>query len=113
MHVVPVSILDPLGRTFPLVRTEHRTAPRGDMRGRRSKFEIGNPLAAERMTRHRLAAGLYAPLRIVLHENEQARAVFEYDLPSSLFSQFGDERVAKTGCELDEELKQVLMTAAG
>jgi hypothetical protein len=76
-------------------------------------IRIGNPLIAERMTRHRLAAGLYAPLRIVLYEDEQGRAVFEYDLPSSLFSQFGDERVAKTGRELDEELKQVLMAAAG
>jgi hypothetical protein len=65
------------------------------------------------MTRHRLATNLYAPLRIVLHEDEQGRAALEYDLPSSLFSQFGDERVAKTGRELDEELKQVLMTAAG
>ncbi|MEJ0066091.1 MAG: DUF302 domain-containing protein [Caulobacteraceae bacterium] len=77
------------------------------------QFEIGNPLTAERMTRHRLAAGLYAPLRIVLYEDEQGRAVFEYDLPSSLFSQFGDENVAKTGRELDEELGQVLMAAAG
>jgi Domain of unknown function DUF302 len=48
------------------------------------QFEIGNPLTAERMTRRRLAAGLYAPLRIVLYEDEQRRAVFEYDLPSSL-----------------------------
>jgi hypothetical protein len=70
-------------------------------------------LTAERMTRHRLAADLYAPLRIILHEDERGRAVFGYDLPSSLFSQFGDERVAKTGREFDEELKQVLMTAAG
>ncbi len=77
------------------------------------QFEIGNPLTAERMTRHRLGAALYAPLRIVLYEDEQGRAVFEYDLPSSLFGQFGDERVAKTGRELDEELKQVLMAAAG
>jgi hypothetical protein len=77
------------------------------------QFEIGNPLTAERMTRHRLAAGLYAPLRIVLYEDEQGRAVFEYDLPSSLFSQFGDEEIAQTGRELDEELKQALMSAAG
>ncbi len=53
------------------------------------------------------------PLRIVLYENEQGRAVFEYDLPSSLFGQFGDERVAEVGRELDEELRQVLMAAAG
>jgi hypothetical protein len=77
------------------------------------QFEIGNPLTAERMTRHRLPAGLYAPLRIILYEDEQGRAVFEYDLPSSLFGQFADERIAKTGRELDDELKQVLMAAAG
>jgi hypothetical protein len=77
------------------------------------QFEIGNPLTAERMTRHRLAAGLYAPLRIVLYEDEQGRAVFEYDLPSSLFSQFGDGAVSEIGRELDDELKQVLMAAAG
>ncbi len=77
------------------------------------QFEIGNPLTAERMTRHRLAAGLYAPLRVILYEDEQGRAVFEYDLPSSLFNQFGDEGVAEIGRELDEELKHVLMAAAG
>ena len=77
------------------------------------QFEIGNPLTAERMTRHRLAAGLYAPLRIVLYEDEQGRAFFEHDLPSSLFNQFGVEEVAKIGRELDEELKQALMAAAG
>jgi hypothetical protein len=27
------------------------------------QYEIGNPLTAERMTRHMLAAGLYAPSR--------------------------------------------------
>ena len=77
------------------------------------QFEIGNPLTAEQMTRHRLAAGLYAPLRVVLYGDEQGRAVFEYDLPSSLFNQFGVEEVAKIGRELDEELKQALVAAAG
>ncbi len=76
------------------------------------QFEIGNPLTAERMTRHRLAAGLYAPLRVNLYEDKQGRAVFEYDLPSSLFDQFGVEGVAKIWRELDEELKQALMAAA-
>jgi len=77
------------------------------------QFEIGNPLTAERMTRHRLAAGLYAPLRIVLYEDELGRAVFEYDLLSSLFDQFGNVAVSEIGRELDEELKRALMAAAG
>lgn len=77
------------------------------------QYEIGNPLTAERMTRHRLSAGLYAPLRILLHENENGHAVFEYDLPSSLFGQFGDDRVTAVGLELDKELEAALLAAAG
>jgi hypothetical protein len=77
------------------------------------QFEIGNPLTAERMTRHHLAAGLYAPLRIILYKDELGHAIFEHDLPSALLSQFGDEEVIKAGRELDAELKQVLIAAAG
>jgi len=34
------------------------------------QYEIGNPLTASKMTRHQLAAGLYAPLRVILYEDE-------------------------------------------
>jgi len=34
--------------------------------GRAVQYEIGNPLTASKMTGHRLAAGLYAPLRAIL-----------------------------------------------
>jgi hypothetical protein len=76
-------------------------------------YEIGNPLTATRMTQHQLPAALYAPLRVVLYENEAGRAVFEYDRPSSLFGQFGDERVTAVGRELDAKLESVLVKAAG
>jgi uncharacterized protein (DUF302 family) len=72
------------------------------------QYEIGNPLTAARMTRHRLPASLYAPLRVVLYENEAGHAVFEYDRPSSLFGQFGDERVTAVARELDASLERVL-----
>ena len=61
--------------------------------GRRRKalqYEIGNPLTASKMTRYRLSAALYAPLRAVLYEDEQGKGVFEYDKPSSFFGQYGD-----------------------
>jgi hypothetical protein len=38
---------------------------------------------------------------------------FEYDLPSSLFGQFGDNRVTAVGRELDMELEEALEVAAG
>ena len=59
------------------------------------QYEIGNPHTASKMTRHRLAAGLYAPLRVFLYEGEKGGSVFEYDEPSSLFGQFDDEQVSE------------------
>ena len=73
------------------------------------QYEIGNPLTATRMTQHRMAAALYAPLRVLLYENETGRTVFEYDRPSSLFGQFGDERVTAVARELDASLERALV----
>ena len=81
--------------------------------GRRSalQYEIGNPLTASTMTRHELAAALYAPLRVVLFEDAQGKGVFEYDKPSSFFGQFGDDRVTEVGRDLDLELETALRKA--
>ncbi len=76
------------------------------------QYEIGNPLTATKMTRHQLPAALYAPLRVVLYENAYGGATFEYDRPSTLFGQFGDEQVTATGRELDAELERALRRAA-
>ena len=75
------------------------------------QYEIGNPLTATRMTQHRLPAALYAPLRVLLYENEAGRAVFEYDRLSSLFGQFGDDRVTAVAQELDASLERALVKA--
>lgn len=77
------------------------------------QYEIGNPLIASTMTRHALAAGLYAPLRVILCERDDGGARFEYDLPSSLFSQFGDAKVTEVARSLDLALGRVLSVAAG
>ena len=76
------------------------------------QFDIGNPLTASKMTRHQLPAALYAPLRVVLFEDEQGRGIFEYDRPSSFFGQFGDDRVTEVGRYLDAALETVLRNAA-
>jgi uncharacterized protein (DUF302 family) len=82
-----------------------------DLARKAVQYEIGNPLTATRMTQHHLPASLYAPLRVVLYENEAGHAVFEYDRPSSLFGQFGDERVTAVARELDASLERVLAQA--
>jgi uncharacterized protein (DUF302 family) len=76
------------------------------------QYEIGNPLTASKMTRHQLAACLYAPLRVALFEDEQGKGVFEYDKPSSFFGQYGDDRVTEVGRYLDSALVNVLIAAA-
>jgi uncharacterized protein (DUF302 family) len=76
------------------------------------QYDIGNPLTASKMTRHQLPAALYAPLRVVLFEDEQGKGIFEYDKPSSFFGQYGDERVTDVGLFLDGALEAVLRNAA-
>jgi uncharacterized protein (DUF302 family) len=68
------------------------------------QFEVGSQIVAETMTRHQIAAALYAPLRFVLYEDAHGKAVIEYDLPSSLFAQYGDPNVTAVGKELDAKL---------
>ncbi len=41
------------------------------------------------MTRHRISAGLYAPVRVLLREDSDGVA-FEYDRPMTTFGQFAD-----------------------
>ncbi|HLH10546.1 MAG TPA: DUF302 domain-containing protein [Methylovirgula sp.] len=76
------------------------------------QYEIGNPMTAASMTRYQLPAALYAPLRVVLYENATGGASFEYDLPSSLFGQFGDDRVKLVALKLDDEIRRALSKAA-
>lgn len=74
-------------------------------------YEIA--LAAVSLTRYNPAVLLYTPLRVVLYENDDGGSRFEYDLPSSMFAQFGDDRIMKVGRELDDALLRELAAAAG
>ena len=76
------------------------------------QYDIGNPVTASLMTRHRLSAALYAPIRVVLYENNAGHGVFEYDQPSRTFGQFGDERVTAVARGLDAALARALLGAA-
>jgi hypothetical protein len=76
------------------------------------QYEIGNPVTATLMTRHRLSAALYAPIRVLLYENDAGQGVFEYDQPSTTFGQFGDDRVMAVARGLDVALERALLAAA-
>jgi uncharacterized protein (DUF302 family) len=76
------------------------------------QYDIGNPVTAALMTRHRLATALYAPIRVVLYESDSGNGVFEYDQPSTTFGQYGDEQVTAVARGLDAALARALRGAA-
>jgi uncharacterized protein (DUF302 family) len=76
------------------------------------RYDIGNPLTASRMTRHRLSAALYAPIRVLLRESAEGGVAFEYDRPASVFGQFNDADVNAVARELDQHLRAILQKAA-
>ncbi len=72
---------------------------------------VGNPLFALQMTQHDIRAGLYAPLRVLLYEDERGRTCLEYDRPSSLFRQFQNDRISPTAAMLDKKLEALIAAA--
>jgi len=72
------------------------------------QYVVGNPLFALQMTQHDIRASLYAPLRVLIYENEDGKTCVEYDKPSSLFGQFGNTRVAEVATMLDRKLEQLV-----
>ena len=75
------------------------------------QYVVGNPLFALQMTQHGIRAGLYAPLRVLIYENEEGKTCVEYDKPSSLIGQFNDDRIASVAAMLDRKLEDLVTTA--
>jgi len=75
------------------------------------QYVVGNPVFALQMTQHDIRASLYAPLRVLIYENEEGKTCVEYDKPSSLFGQFGDSRITPTATMLDRKLETLVTKA--
>jgi uncharacterized protein (DUF302 family) len=93
---------------FMLFRTsDHGALLRlvGQEKKRAVQYLLGNPLFAVQMTRHDIRAALYAPLRVLVYENEAGKTCVEYDRPSSLFGQFGNASVTEVATMLDRKLE--------
>jgi uncharacterized protein (DUF302 family) len=67
-------------------------------------YYIGNVLSAVEMTKVNPAAGLYAPLRVVVYANAEGGTTMEYDRPSSMFGQFKDAEIDAMAQSLDQRL---------
>jgi uncharacterized protein (DUF302 family) len=75
------------------------------------QYLLGNPLFAIQMTQHDIRASLYAPLRVLIYEDEIGKTCVEYDRPSSLFGQFGNAKVTEVATMLDRKLEQLVAGA--
>jgi uncharacterized protein (DUF302 family) len=74
-----------------------------------TNYLIGNVLYAVQMTSVDLAAGLYAPLRVMMYENAEGGTTIEYDKPSTLFGQFGRGEIDAVATILDSKLHTLLV----
>jgi len=77
-----------------------------------NQYVLGNPLFALQKTQHDIRASLYAPLRILIYENEVGRTSIEYDKPSSLFGQFGNSEIDASAALLDRRLESLIAAAS-
>lgn len=75
------------------------------------QYVVGNPLFALQMTQHDIRAALYAPLRVLLYEDERGKTCLEYDKPSSLFGQYQNARISPTAAMLDKKLEALVAAA--
>jgi uncharacterized protein (DUF302 family) len=75
------------------------------------QYVVGNPLFALQMTQHDIRASLYAPLRVLIYESDEGKTCVEYDKPSSLFGQFGNDRISPIAAMLDKKLEALVAAA--
>jgi uncharacterized protein (DUF302 family) len=76
------------------------------------QYLLGNPLFAIQMTQHDIRAALYAPLRLLVYEDERGKTCVEYDRPSSVFGQFGNDSVTEVATLLDRKLEELVAMAS-
>ncbi|MEV1333476.1 hypothetical protein AB0J20_28320 [Micromonospora costi] len=77
-------------------------------RTKSTEYLLGNPVTAEGMFGYHPATLLYAPLRILVHSDDDDRAIFTLDQPSVAFSGFGIPQVTEVGVGLDRKVANLL-----
>ena len=87
--------------TFPML-----VAPIGITR-QSVQYFAGNHTTAADMFRSEPRVELYAPLRLLLHADDEGSAVLSTDRPSDLFGSFGDPRLTEVGRQLDGKLAAI------
>jgi uncharacterized protein (DUF302 family) len=71
---------------------------------------VGNPLIAITMLRHDVTAGLFAPVELLITEEENDRSALAYVVPSSLMVVEPNEPLRAAALELDAKLAALAST---
>jgi uncharacterized protein (DUF302 family) len=78
------------------------------------RWIFGNPLIAITMMKHDIRAGLFAPVEILLFENDSGKgSTVIYDLPSSLMVTDKNPELLKAALASDRKLQNVISQATG
>jgi uncharacterized protein (DUF302 family) len=77
-------------------------------RHRAIQLFVGNPMIALSMMKIHPEAGVYAPLRLFIHEIDHSKTLITYDKPSRIFGQWNDQLFQDTGKLLDEKMETLI-----
>lgn len=75
------------------------------------RYVIGNPLVANRMIAADAEAGLYAPVNVVVYQEDGGQTKIAYDQPSSLLGQFNNEPITTVAQMLGQKLEELMRKA--
>jgi uncharacterized protein (DUF302 family) len=75
-------------------------------------YLIGNPTVGKQLFEQNHSVGLYVPLRLFVYSDQNGKTYVSYDKPSTLFSQFHNEKISMIGQMLDEKLEGLATMAA-
>ena len=67
-------------------------------------FLVGNPMVGKQLFEQNHSVGLYIPVRLYVYTDANGKTFVEYDKPSSLLSQFNDEKIGMVAKMLDEKI---------
>jgi len=97
-----------------LAEIDHsRWLPLYGIKRKATRLIFGNPIIAITMIKHDLAASLFAPVELLLFENEQGDGcTILYDVPSSLMQAKRSPRLLEAAQALDAKMEALVVRAA-
>ncbi len=96
------------GLTFFLKIEERPLLSLAGKTSRATQYTIGNQLFATRMTMYMPEAALYAPLKLVVYEDEDGRTFVAYDNFVSLLVQYQSEQVSRVAQIVEQKLEALV-----